>query len=146
MKDKQGESLIGVTVLVKGTSIGAVTDSLGRYKITLPEQQDLVLIFSFIGMQSKEVKINNQKEINVTLEEDIETLEEVVVSTGYYNRKKESYTGATTSFTGDKLRMVSSGNVLSTLSVLDPSFKLLDNIEMGSDPNTIPEFTIRGGG
>lgn len=97
MKDKQGESLIGVTVLVKGTSIGAVTDSLGRYKITLPEQQDLVLIFSFIGMQSKEVKINNQKEINVTLEEDIETLEEVVVSTGYYNRKKESYTGATTS-------------------------------------------------
>ena len=97
-------------------------------------------------MQSKEVKINNQKEINVTLEEDIETLEEVVVSTGYYNRKKESYTGATTSFTGDKLRMVSSGNVLSTLSVLDPSFKLLDNIEMGSDPNTIPEFTIRGGG
>lgn len=146
VKDKQGESLIGVTVLVKGTSIGAVTDSLGRYKITLPEQQDLVLIFSFIGMQSKEVKINNQKEINVTLEEDIETLEEVVVSTGYYNRKKESYTGATTSFTGDKLRMVSSGNVLSTLSVLDPSFKLLDNIEMGSDPNTIPEFTIRGGG
>ena len=146
VRDKRKEPLIGVTVLVKGTSIGAVTDTAGRYKITLPARQDLVLIFSFIGMQSKEVKVTDQQEVNVVLEEDIEALDEVVVSTGYYNRKKESYTGATTSFTGDKLRMVSSGNVLSTLSVLDPSFKLLDNIEMGSDPNTIPEFTIRGGG
>lgn len=146
VRDKQKEPLIGVTVLVKGTSIGAVTDTAGRYKITLPVRQDFVLLFSFIGMQSKEVKITGQKEVNVVLEEDVEALDEVVVSTGYYNRKKESYTGATTSFTGDKLRMVSSGNVLSTLSVLDPSFKLLDNIEMGSDPNTIPEFTIRGGG
>ena len=65
---------------MKGTTIGVVTDVNGNYKITLPDQKDITLVFSFVGMVSKEVKVINQTEINVVLEEDVENLEEVVVN------------------------------------------------------------------
>ena len=96
--DKGGVPLPGVTVLIKGTSVGVVTDTAGMYKVTLPDQKDITLLFSFIGMISKEVKVGNQKEINVVLEEDVEKLDEVVV-TGYSNIKKSSFTGNATAVT-----------------------------------------------
>lgn len=143
VKDKQGEPLIGVTVLVKGTSIGVVTDTLGKYKITLPERKDLVLVYSFVGMQNKEVKIVNQREVNVVLEEDKVTLDDVVV-TGYATVKKSSFTGNSVKVDREDLLKVSSGNVVDILQVFDPSLRIMRNNEMGSDPNTVPEFYIRG--
>ena len=76
--DHKKNPLPGVTVLIKGTSIGVVTDTAGVYKVTLPEQKEITLVYSFVGMLTKEVKVTNQKEVNVILEEDIENLEEVV--------------------------------------------------------------------
>ena len=141
--DKDSVPLPGVTVLIKGTSIGVVTDTAGRYKIALPEQKELSLIFSFIGMIAKEVKVTDQKEINVVLEENVENLEEVVI-TGYANVKKTSFTGSATTVTKDELKKVTSGNIISALQVFDPSLRMIKNNMMGSDPNTLPEFYIRG--
>nr|WP_026207737.1 SusC/RagA family TonB-linked outer membrane protein [Butyricimonas synergistica] len=143
VKDKRGERLIGVTVLVKGTSIGVVTDTLGKYKITLPERKDLVLVYSFIGMQSKEVKVTDLREVNVVLEEEKVNLEDVVV-TGYATVKKSSFTGNSVKVNKEDILKVSSSNVVDVLQVFDPSLRIMRNNEMGSDPNTLPEFYIRG--
>lgn len=141
--DEQKTPLPGVTVLIKGTSVGVVTDTAGMYKITLPEQKDLTLVFSFIGMVSKEVKVIAQKEINVVLSEDIENLDEVVV-TGYMNIKRSSFTGNATTVSREQLLRTNNKNVISALQVFDPSFRIKENNTWGSDPNALPEFNIRG--
>ncbi len=144
--DDTGQPLPGVSVLLKGTMLGTSTDADGKFSMKIAEEKDIVLIFSFVGMKTEEVLIKqDQKNIKVILNPENEALNEVVV-TGYFTRKKDSYTGAATTFSGEKLREISTGNILSALSVVDPSFKLMDNIEMGSDPNTIPEFQIHGAG
>lgn len=141
--DHKKEPLPGVTVLLKGTTIGVVTDTAGVYKITLPDQKDITLVFSFIGMVSQEVKVTNQKEINVVLEEDVENLEEVVV-TGYNNIRSTSFTGNSVTVKRDDLLKVSKTNVIKALQVFDPSFRIKENNRWGSDPNAIPEVYIRG--
>mgnify|MGYP003050632681 FL=1 len=78
VKDKNGSPLPGVTVLVKGTTVGVATDVNGNYSIVLPEIKEPILVFSFIGMRTEEIAANN-KVINVTMQESAEQLEEVVV-------------------------------------------------------------------
>lgn len=141
--DHKKEALPGVTVLIKGTTIGVVTDTAGVYKITLPDQKEITLVFSFIGMVSKEVKVVNQKEINVVLEEDVENLEEVVV-TGYNRIRSTSFTGNSVTVKRDDLLKVSKTNVIKAIQVFDPSFRIKENNRWGSDPNAIPEVYIRG--
>ena len=141
--DSKKAPLPGVTVLIKGSSIGVVTDPAGMYKVTLPDQKDITLLFSFIGMISKEVKVGNQKEINVILEEDVEKLDEVVV-TGYSNIKKSSFTGNATAVTRDELMKTNNKNIISAIQAFDPSFRIRENSLWGSDPNALPEFNIRG--
>lgn len=144
VRDEQGGTLPGVSVLIKGESVGVATDIDGKYSIMLPEnKKDIVFAFSFVGMVPVEIKYTGQDSINVVLKEDVEKIDEVVVN-GYFTRKKESYTGVSTTFSGNDLRKVSTGNILNTLSMLDPSFTKVVNNEMGSDPNTIPNFEIRG--
>lgn len=145
VSDKLGDFLPGVSVLVKGTDVGTTTDINGNFSLKVDNANKVVLAFSFIGMAPKEITYNGQKELNVVLEEEASQIEEVVV-TGYFTRRKDSYTGSATTVSGEKLREVSTGNILSTLSTIDPSFKLMENIEMGSDPNAIPEFQIHGAG
>ena len=143
--DASGSPLPGVAILVKGTTIGSITDPDGNYSIQLKDTKNAVLVFSFIGMKTQEVPLGKRSVVNVKLEEEASALDEVVV-TGYFERKKDSYTGSATTFKGDELREISTGNVLSTLSMVDPSFKLMENLEAGSNPNKIPEFTIHGNG
>ena len=144
VKDEHGVTLPGVSVLIKGESVGVATDINGKYSITIPEnKKEVVFAFSFVGMVPVEVRYTGQDSINVVLKEDVEKIDEVVVN-GYFTRKKESYTGVSTTFSGNDLRKVSTGNILNTLSMLAPSFTKVVNNEMGSDPNTIPNFEIRG--
>ena len=90
--DENGESLPGVTVMVKGTTTGTITNLDGNYTLTLPDDAQ-VLVFSFIGMKTMEVEIAGQTIINVTLQEDITVLDEIIV-VGYSARKKSTLTGA----------------------------------------------------
>ena len=102
VKDEAGEVLPGVTVLVKGSTVGVVTDRNGQYKIALPDQKNIFLLFSFVGMKTKEVRYVGQDTINVVLVEDIEALDEVVV-TGYQVLRKHSMAGATSSVKAEDL-------------------------------------------
>ena len=101
--DEQGNVLPGVTVMIKGTSLGAATNPDGEYRLEIPSGGAQVLVFSFVGMKSQEIILGSQSQINVKLKEDAEELEDVVV-TGYFNKSKESFTGAVTSVKREELR------------------------------------------
>ncbi|GAA5224942.1 TonB-dependent receptor [Membranihabitans marinus] len=90
--DQSGEPLIGVNVLVKGMNKGTATDFDGMFTLTEVED-DAVLLISYIGYQSIEIPLNGRKELTITLSEDTETLEEVVI-VGYSTQKKESVIGS----------------------------------------------------
>ena len=99
--DASGEPLIGASVVVKGnTSLGTVTDFDGNYKLNVPSEQS-VIVFSYVGMTTREVKVGKQRVINATLQDDTQ-LEEVIV-VGYGQQKKASVVGAITQTTGEVL-------------------------------------------
>jgi len=144
VRDTKKLPLPGVTVMVKGTTTGVITDADGAFKIPLPSTGNQTLVFSFVGMKKKEVEITTQKEVNVVLEEDSQMLEGVTVSTGYVNIKKESFTGSATQVKREDILKVGVSNVIDVLQAFDPSLRLVKNNQMGSDPNTLPELYVRG--
>ncbi|WP_231932397.1 MULTISPECIES: SusC/RagA family TonB-linked outer membrane protein [Butyricimonas] len=141
--DTKKEPMPGVTVLLKGTSLGTATNVDGNYKLTIPDMKDIVLVFSFIGMETQEVKYTGRDTINVTLQEQAETLQDVVV-TGIFKKNKESYTGAVRVVTAQELKNFKGRNLIASLANIDPAFNLIANNEFGSDPNRLPEVQIRG--
>jgi TonB-linked SusC/RagA family outer membrane protein len=92
LTDEAGNAIPGVNVLVKGTTVGTVTDAGGNFSINVPDE-NAVLVFSFIGYETKEVAVNAQSVIAVSLAPDTKTLEEVVVI-GYGTQKKSDLTGS----------------------------------------------------
>ncbi|MCL3780108.1 SusC/RagA family TonB-linked outer membrane protein [Prolixibacteraceae bacterium JC049] len=97
--DKSGESLPGVSVVIKGTTIGITTDIDGKYSLTIPANAN-VLQFSFVGMKTQEVKIDGQTSINIVLTEDAIGIEEVV-AVGYGVQKKATLTGSIETVSSD---------------------------------------------
>ena len=143
VKDTQGNTVPGVSVFIKGTTVGVATDADGLFKLTIPEQKDIVLVFSFVGMKTQEVALKNQKEINIVMEEDAKVMDEVVV-TGIFERKKEGFTGSATTVTGEEIKKLTSNNVLRALSMIDPGFRMNVSNVAGSNPNALPDFEMRG--
>ena len=141
--DSQGASLPGVTVVVKGTTLGTSTDTEGRFELDLPAQDNLRLLFSFIGMESQELVYTGQEELDVVMKEDLVEIDEVVV-TGMFDRRAESFTGSAVTVTQEQLRAVGNTNVIQSLRNLDPSFRIAENLEIGSNPNAMPEIQLRG--
>ena len=141
--DEKGSLLPGVTVQIQGTSLGTVTDTDGKYVLSVPEMKELTLVYSFIGMEKKAVRWKGEKELNITLVTEVAEMDEVVVN-GIFTRKKESFTGSTTTFTSKELKMVGNQSVLQSLKTLDPSFAIIENNDFGSDPNHLPNIEIRG--
>ncbi|GAB4040362.1 SusC/RagA family TonB-linked outer membrane protein [Spirosoma gilvum] len=90
--DEKNEALPGVTVLLKGTQRGTVTDADGRYRIEVPDGS-ATLVFSFVGYVSQEVSVGSQSSVNVSLKADNKTLDEIVVI-GYGTARKSDLTGA----------------------------------------------------
>jgi len=100
--DVSGAALPGVTIRVKGTTQGTITDVNGKYTITnIPT--DATLLFSFVGMKNQEISVTGKTEISTVLQEESESLSEVVV-TGYGNFKKASFTGSASTVNAEKLR------------------------------------------
>ena len=143
--DEEGNPLPGVAVLIEGTTIGVATDMDGKYDLTCPEMKDIVLKFSYIGMKPKSVVVGNKTVVDVTLESDSQEMDEVVV-TGLLNRRKSGFAGTTTVISKQELAKVSTGNIFTTISTLDAGFKIEENNLDGSNPNKLPDFTIRGKG
>lgn len=144
VKDQDGLPLPGVAVQVKGTTQGTTTDEDGEYYIMVKGVEKPVLVFSFIGMKTQEVAFQKGKHrIDVVLEEDSEVMEEVVVN-GIFRRKSESFTGSAATYTSEKLKEVGNQNLLQSLSMIDPSFVIMDNNLSGSNPNAMLDISING--
>jgi len=99
--DKQGEALLGVNVVLGGTTTGTTTDLDGNYSISVPSEKS-VLRFSFIGFVSQEVKVGSRTRIDITLEEETQGLDEVIV-VGYGSVKKRDLTGSIASVKSEDL-------------------------------------------
>lgn len=107
--DENGEGLPGVSIIVKGTQLGTVTNETGVYTIAVPDQE-AVLIFSFVGYMSREVAVGSRSEIDLELEPDVTSLQEVVV-VGYGTVKKGDLTGSVSSIKPEDLERLPVTNV-----------------------------------
>ncbi|WP_282037006.1 SusC/RagA family TonB-linked outer membrane protein [Saccharicrinis aurantiacus] len=96
-----GQPMIGVSVVIKGTVMGTVTDINGSYSLQAPDNNQTI-VYSFIGYEAQEVVYKGQNKIDITLSTDSESIDEVVV-TGYGNKRKETYTGASANVDGKAL-------------------------------------------
>lgn len=136
--------LSSATVLAVGTDIKAYTDQQGKFSITVPESVK-VLRINYIGYDPKDYRINlNAKKIIIRLVLQNNSLDEVVVRTGIYERPLENFTGSAKTITAQELKRVAPSNILAAISILDPSFHMPENINLGSDPNRLPDIELRG--
>lgn len=136
--DEQGEGLPGVSIVIKGTPKGTITDIAGKYNLTLPDEP-LILVFSFVGYISKEVEIADQAVQDISLSVDNKSLEEVVV-VGYGSSKKKDLTGAVTRVDLEKNRLQPNINPVQSLRGTVAGVTVVDNGRPGSDASIV----IRG--
>lgn len=111
-----GSAIPGVSVLVKGTTVGTATDIDGKYSVTLSETNGAILVFSFIGNKTKEVPVQGQTSIDVTLEDDALTLSDVVVTALGIKREEKSIAYAQQTVDGSVLTKARDINILNSLS------------------------------
>ena len=130
--------LIGVSVQVKGTSNGSITDLDGNYSVSVVSGQTLV--FSYIGFKTQEIQITNQKTLNVVMEEDSETLDEVVV-VGYGVQKKKLVTGATVQVKGETLAKMNTNSPLQAMQGQTPGVNISST---SGQPGEGMKVSIRG--
>lgn len=113
--DSEGLVAIGAKIVVKGTQTGAVADYQGNYKITVPDNRNSVLVFSFIGLETKEIKVDDQKVINVILESSSVMLNNVV-SVGYGTMRRRDITGSVASVDTKELEKVPVSSISQALN------------------------------
>ena len=134
--------MVGVTIRLDGHSTGVITDINGCYVLTLPEKGGLV-IYSYIGFETRKIKVTSRQKVDVQMVEATESIQEVIV-TGYNSIQKESFTGNTTKIEKEDLLKVNPNNLISAIQTFDPSFRIQENLAAGSDPNSLPQFVLRG--
>lgn len=138
-----GESLPGVTVVVKGTTIGASTDIDGKYSIKVPNT-NITLTFSCVGFKNQEIPLNGKTVVDVVLEQDITKLNEVVV-VGFGTQKKVNVTGAVSSVDAEVLDSRPVQNVSQALQGVVPGLNFSQNNKGGTLDNSM-NINIRGAG
>lgn len=141
--DAGGIEMPGVNIAIKGTMVGTMTGADGTFTLSsIPGGKDAVLVFSFIGFRSQEVKVGNQTFINVKLEEDTEQLEEVVVI-GYGTARKKDLSGAISNVQmTDELAALPNPNVMGALSSKVAGFRYSPTNSAGGD--NFSSLNIRG--
>ena len=140
--DENGSTLPGVTVLVKGTTIGVSTDVKGNFSITLPGQKENSLIFSFIGMQTQVIKCTDDKPLKITMKTDASQLEEVtVISTGYSSLPRKDMVGAYTTVKAEDIMMPAYNSIDQMLQGKIPGMVVVNS---SSRIGSTPKITIRG--
>lgn len=141
IKDDAGSPLIGVTIVVKGTSSGSVSNSDGSYTITVP-YAEATLMVSYIGYAPQEIGVNNRTRIDITMVEDSKALEEVVV-VGYNVQKKETITGSISTITTKDLKQSPTANINNALAGRMPGL-LVNQFNGGEPGNDAAQLNIRG--
>ena len=136
--DDTGTPLIGVNILVQGTTDGTVTDFNGNYALTA--DADAVLIYSYTGYASQEVSVNGRSQIDVTMASDASLLDEVVV-TGYGSSKRSDITGSIVSIKSQELKEVPASDVFQSMQGRLPGVYIQ---KTSSQPGASPQIRIRG--
>jgi TonB-linked SusC/RagA family outer membrane protein len=137
--DETGESMIGVSVLVKGTTVGTVTDFDGNYTLEVPGGKG-VLEISYIGYKTKEITIGNNSQINIKMEPDTQALDEVVVI-GYGTVKKRDLTGAVASVKAEDITLNPGVN---PMDALQGKIAGLDITNSSGQAGSAPTVQLRG--
>ena len=144
--ERDSMPIIGATIVLQGTTTGVATDVNGKFRLVVPMDDEIYIEVSFLGMKKQVHKVlglPTPKPMQIVMLPETVGVDEVIV-TGYANIRKESFTGAATTVTKEDILKISPRNVIDVLQVFDPSLRMVKNNEMGSDPNTLPEFYIRG--
>lgn len=138
VSDASGSPLPGVSVTVKGTTQGAITDGAGKF--TLQAKNNSILVFSYIGYKAQEINSGTKSTVNATLEEDAATLNEVIV-VGYGSQKKSQTTGAISSVSAKQIQEMP---ITSLGQAMQGRVAGVDVSQSGSRPGSVPKILIRG--
>ncbi len=138
--DENGKPLEGVSVLIKGSSMGTNTNADGEFSIDVPDNSSKVLVFSYVGMTTQEVPLNGKAEINVVLRNVLQQQKEIVV-VGYSEKSKSELTSAVSVVSGSELRDVTSNDVG---SMLQGKVAGLQVVNSSGVPGATSEIRLRG--
>lgn len=150
--DENGLPLAGVSVVLKQASRGAVTGPDGKFVLKARRTDNMTLSFSFLGMKSQTLTaFSNGKQalkeldkLSIHMDPEVSEIGNVVV-TGILNIAQKSFSGSSTTITGEQLKTVApQGNALSAIQIFEPSFRIAENLDMGSNPNALPQMYVRG--
>ena len=139
--DEDKLPIIGANIMVKGTSLGTITDMDGNFNLTVP-YEDAVLTVSFIGYTTKDIPLKGQRQLNITLVEDSKTLQEVVVI-GYGSQKKTTLTGSVASVNVKELSQSPSANITNALAGRLPGLTVTQ-FGGGEPGKDVASFAVRG--
>ena len=140
--DANGKTLPGVTIRLKGTNLGTSTDGKGAFTLKLPEQEEIILVFSFVGMKTEEVKFVGQPDIRLVMYEEKMSMEEVVV-TGYQVIDKRTLTSSISTIKADELEKM---GVLTVDQMLEGKAPGLLITNLSALPGAAPKIRIRSSG
>ncbi|UCJ08521.1 SusC/RagA family TonB-linked outer membrane protein [Chitinophaga pendula] len=140
--EENEDPLPGAIVMVEGTNFGTTADEEGRFTLRVPTAR--ILLIKHIGYEPKELTLGDKRtDLIIRLTGKSKTLTDVVV-TGIYKRPVENFTGSAKIITAEELQRISPQNILAAIAVLDPAFQMPENINLGSDPNRLPDVQLRG--
>jgi TonB-linked SusC/RagA family outer membrane protein len=145
---EEGEPLIGATIIINynnGKPVYLQSNGDGSFKFKSNGNEKSISV-NYIGYKSLTLSVNQNKDsYTFKLSEDTHNLDEVIVN-GFTSRKKEGFAGAVTTIKKADLEKVHTSNIFTTINALDAGFKINENNNAGSSPNSLPDFTIRGKG
>lgn len=133
--DEKGSGLPGVSILIKGASLGTLSDISGKYQLSVPNA-NAVLVFSFVGFNTQEVTVGNKSVIDISLSPDIKGLQELVV-VGYGTQKKVNLTGAITAVSAAELNTQAASNLSNTLAGRAPGVNVTNTSGLAGASSTI---------
>lgn len=142
--DSNKTPIAGATVIVQGTPTGAITDNKGGFTFMADKTSQIEV--SFMGMETVLLPLETAKiPLVITMKEDAMAVEDVVV-TGYFDKTKNTFTGAANKVTEKEIRQFGTNSIVDVLQFMVPGLKKIDNNSEGSNPNNLPEFMLRGKG
>ncbi|WP_179830186.1 SusC/RagA family TonB-linked outer membrane protein [Spirosoma fluviale] len=141
VRDEKGETLPGVSVTLKGTQKGTTTDAKGDFRLSIPDERNAVLVFSYVGYISQDKAIGNLTVLNLTMEVDKRSLDEVIV-VGYGTQKKSDLTGSVVAISKERLTQLPNTNIAQALQGSIPGIQINTN-GGGAEQNDV-SIVVRG--
>lgn len=140
VKDTKGIPLPGVSVVIQGSTVGVSTDNAGKFRMEVADLPDLVLVFSFVGMETREIPYRGEEMLNIVLKDAVTEIGEVVV-TGYQQIEKRQLTSAVSTIKTEDLNMVGASSIE---DMLQGQLAGLSVVNTSAAPGAAPKIRVRG--